>query len=179
MPRCRVTRLRPISWLPRSRWGSPSRSFQHGYAVRSAVVSYTQLSRGDWLTHWASRWGGEDDYSPSQGHHSPAKMYYFFFESSLTRTQVPTTSYLTRPAETTGSVRDSSCRSAMRQRCCVANCSVVTVLVAAPVVAIVKITSAHMLCPSLEVVSVHGFGYSETNNFEARLRSGRRIKATR
>ena len=75
------------------------------------------------------------------------KKGHFLFDSSLTSTHVPTTSYLTRPAETTGSVRDSSCRSAMRQRCCVVNCSDVTVLAAGPVVAIVKITSAHMLCP--------------------------------
>ena len=47
-------------------------------------------------------------------------------------------------------------RSATRQRCCVANVSDVTVLAAGPVVAIVKITSAHMLCPFVVVVSLHG-----------------------
>lgn len=37
-----------------------------------------------------------------------------------------------------------------------ANASDVTVLAAGPVVAIVKITSAHMLCPFVVVVSPHG-----------------------
>ena len=80
------------------------------------------------------------------------KKDHFFFNSSLTRTHVATTSYLTRPSETTGSVRDSSCCSAIRQRCCVANSNDVTVLDATPVVAIVKITSAHILYPFVVVV---------------------------
>jgi hypothetical protein len=80
------------------------------------------------------------------------KKDHFFFDSSLTRTHVATTSYLTRPSETIRSVRDSSCRSAIRQRCCVANTSDVTVLAAGPVVAIVKITSAHILYPFVVVV---------------------------
>ena len=41
-PRCRVIRLRPISWLPRTRWASPSLSFQHGCAARSAMARYTR-----------------------------------------------------------------------------------------------------------------------------------------
>jgi hypothetical protein len=62
------------------------------------------------------------------------------------------------------------------QRCCVANSSDVTVLAAGPVVAIVKITSAHMLfpfvvvlaCGALDImrcggVGLRGFGYNETN----------------
>jgi hypothetical protein len=65
--------------------------------------------------------------------------------------------YTIGPYETTGSVRDSSCCSATRQRCCVANSNDVTVLDATPVVAIVKITSAHMLCPFV-VASLHGRG---------------------
>src|SRR6185312_6805665 len=77
---------------------------------------------------------------------------HFFFDSSLTWTHVPTTSYLTRPSGTMGSVRVSNCRSAIRQRCCVANVSVATVPDGVPLVAIVKITSAHMLCPFVVVV---------------------------
>ena len=42
----------------------------------------------------------------------------------------------------------------MRQRCCVANSIEVTVLDAGPVVAIVKITSAHMRCPFVVVVGL-------------------------
>ena len=37
-PRCRMTRLRPISWLPRISMGLPSRNCQHGSAVPSAAV---------------------------------------------------------------------------------------------------------------------------------------------
>src|SRR5262245_40368205 len=60
-PRCRTTRLRPISWLPRiSLWDSP-RSFQRGYAARSAVVHCTRSSRGGWKTFLGSRWGVEGD----------------------------------------------------------------------------------------------------------------------
>jgi hypothetical protein len=59
-PRRRMTRLMADYWLPRlaSRWASPSCSFQHGSAVRSAVVNYTPSSRGAWKTCLASHWGG-------------------------------------------------------------------------------------------------------------------------
>ena len=40
-----------------------------------------------------------------------------------------------------------------------ANVSDVTVLAAGPVVAIVKITSAHMLYPFVVIVSLHGLRY--------------------
>jgi hypothetical protein len=46
-PRCRMIRLRPITWLPRISSGSPSRSFQHGCAVQSAAVKCNRLSRGE------------------------------------------------------------------------------------------------------------------------------------
>jgi hypothetical protein len=58
-PRCRMTRLRPISWLSASRWDSPSHSFQHGYVARSAADQFTRSNRGDWRTCWVSRWGAE------------------------------------------------------------------------------------------------------------------------
>jgi hypothetical protein len=49
-PRCRMTRLRPISWLPRITMGLTIVQRQHGCAVRSAVVSFTRSSRGEWTT---------------------------------------------------------------------------------------------------------------------------------
>ena len=43
----------------KSRWGSPSHSYQRGCAGRSAAVSFTPSSRGDWKG--GSRWGLEGD----------------------------------------------------------------------------------------------------------------------
>jgi hypothetical protein len=63
-PHCRVTRLRPLRWLPRSRWASPSRSFQSACAVRSAAALCSRSSRGELLTCLASRLAVEGDYSP-------------------------------------------------------------------------------------------------------------------
>src|SRR5262245_2425874 len=58
-PRCRTTRLRPISWLPRISLGLTIARFQRGYAARSAVVHCTRSSRGGWKTFLGSRWGVE------------------------------------------------------------------------------------------------------------------------
>ena len=49
-----------------------------------------------------------------------------------------------------------------------ANSNDVTVLDATPVVAIVKITSAHMLCPFVEVSLSMEFGYDEINSLLGR-----------
>jgi len=50
----------------------------------------------------------------------------------------------------------------------VANSNDVTVLDATPVVAIVKITSAHMLCPFVEVSLSMEFGYDEIKSLLGR-----------
>jgi hypothetical protein len=53
----RVIRLRPISYLSRIHWASPSRSYQRDYDVRSAVAHCTRSSRGDWRMCWVSHKG--------------------------------------------------------------------------------------------------------------------------
>src|SRR5262245_44688704 len=63
-PRCRTTRLRPISWLPRISLGLTIARFQRGYAARSAVVHCTRSSRGGWKTFLGSRWGVEGRHFP-------------------------------------------------------------------------------------------------------------------
>src|SRR5262245_64377809 len=50
----RVIRLRPISYLSRIHWASPSRSYQRDYDVRSAVAHCTRSSRGDWRMCWVT-----------------------------------------------------------------------------------------------------------------------------
>ena len=52
---------------PASRLASPSRSSQHGSAVRSAVVSCTRSSRGEWRMGWSSRSDDEGDLNAPQG----------------------------------------------------------------------------------------------------------------
>src|SRR5262245_12616154 len=42
-------------------FGTHHRSFQRGYAARSAVVHCTRSSRGGWKTFLGSRWGVEGD----------------------------------------------------------------------------------------------------------------------
>ena len=52
-PRCRVIRLRPMSWLPReSRWASRSIS-SHAEAALSVVVRFSRSSCGDRLMRGA------------------------------------------------------------------------------------------------------------------------------
>ena len=52
-PRCRV--IRSVG-SPASKWHSPH-GYLNDFAVRSAAVRYTRLSRGDWRMCWVNRGG--------------------------------------------------------------------------------------------------------------------------
>ena len=49
-PRCRVIRLRPMSWLPRISLGLTISHSPSGFAVPIAAVRFTRSRPGEWRT---------------------------------------------------------------------------------------------------------------------------------
>ena len=57
-PRCRMIRLRPLSWLPRISMGLTIAHFHVASMCGVRRSGYTWSSRGEWKTCWASVDGG-------------------------------------------------------------------------------------------------------------------------
>ena len=55
-PRCRMTRLRPISWLPRISMGLTIAQLSARLRCAECGGQFTRSSRGEWKTCWASHW---------------------------------------------------------------------------------------------------------------------------
>jgi hypothetical protein len=72
-PRCRMTRLRPISWLPRISMGLTTAQLSERLRCAECGGKLHSVKRGDWKMCWASRWGVAGDPSPTflEAHRAP------------------------------------------------------------------------------------------------------------